>query len=564
MVGEFATASAADVGEAVRAAREAAPAWASTPWQERAAILDRAADLISERRSELAALMAIEVGKTRLEALGDVEESADLIRYYTHQLGEANGFVAPMQRLSPNEETIDVMRPYGVWAVISPFNFPMALVAGPVGAALAAGNTVVSKPSEIGALCGLKVLELFHEAGVPAGALSVLTGPGEIVGAALVDHDGVDGVTFTGSVEVGMGIYRAFASAYPKPVVCEMGGKNPVVVSASADLDAAVEGTARSAYGLAGQKCSAASRAFVDERVADEFVELLAERAGTLVVGDPTRKEPFVGPVIDAAAVERFERAVAEAREARRGARGRRPRHAGRARPRLLPRADRGLGPGRLVALDDGALLPADRGAPRCRARRGDRARERDAVRAHRRVLRSRRGRDRALPRPGRGGRRLRQPAGGRDDGRLARRAAVRRLEGERHERQGRRRPVLPPAVPARAEPDDRRMTSARARVAVERDYAGEADLRLVQGLAAECWRLEGPYVYMTIGDAAWQMYQHLNKLDRVRIRLWLDADGAAVAWAWLWLPNTLVLLTHPQRPRAARRDRARLVRGGR
>ena len=163
--------------------------------------------------------MAIEVGKTRLEALGDVEESADLIRYYTHQLAEADGFVAPMQRLSPNEETIDVMRPYGVWTVISPFNFPMALVAGPVGAALAAGNTVVSKPSEIGALCGLKVLELFHEAGVPAGALNVLTGPGEQVGAALVAHRGVDGVTFTGSVEVGMGIYRGFASAYPKPVV---------------------------------------------------------------------------------------------------------------------------------------------------------------------------------------------------------------------------------------------------------------------------------------------------------------------------------------------------------
>ena len=169
--------------------------------------------------------MAIEVGKTRLEALGDVEESADLIRYYTHQLAEADGFVAPMQRLSPNEETIDVMRPYGVWTVISPFNFPMALVAGPVGAALAAGNTVVSKPSEIGALCGLKVLELFHEAGVPAGALNVLTGPGEQVGAALVAHRGVDGVTFTGSVEVGMGIYRGFASAYPKPVVCEMGGR---------------------------------------------------------------------------------------------------------------------------------------------------------------------------------------------------------------------------------------------------------------------------------------------------------------------------------------------------
>jgi 1-pyrroline-5-carboxylate dehydrogenase len=312
-IGEFAVASQEDVDEAVRAARGAARSWAAAPWQERAAILDRAADLISQHRSELAALMALEVGKTRLEALGDVEESADLIRYYTHQLAEANGFVAPMQRLSPTEETVDVLRPYGVWAVISPFNYPMALVAGPVGAALAAGNTVIAKPSEIGALCGLRVLELFHEAGVPPAALSVLTGPGEIVGAAIVEHRGVEGLTFTGSVDVGMDIYRRFPQAYPKPVVCEMGGKNPVVVAASADLDTAVEGTARSAFGLAGQKCSAASRAYVEEAVADEFFERLTERARTLGVGDPTRKETFVGPVIDAEAVERFERAVDEA-----------------------------------------------------------------------------------------------------------------------------------------------------------------------------------------------------------------------------------------------------------
>jgi 1-pyrroline-5-carboxylate dehydrogenase len=312
-VGEFAVAGQDDVEDAVRAAGEAARGWSGTPWQERAGILDRAADLISERRSELAALMALEVGKTRLEALGDVEESADLIRYYTHQLAEADGFVAPMQRLSPNEETVDVLRPYGVWAVISPFNYPMALVAGPVGAALAAGNTVVAKPSEIGALCGLKVLECFHEAGVPPGALSVLTGPGETVGVALVEHPDVDGLTFTGSVDVGMGIYRRFAREYPKPVLCEMGGKNPVVVAASADLDTAVEGTARSAFGLAGQKCSAASRVYVEDAVADEFLERLAWRAGELVVGDPTRKDVFVGPLIDASAVQRFERAAREA-----------------------------------------------------------------------------------------------------------------------------------------------------------------------------------------------------------------------------------------------------------
>jgi 1-pyrroline-5-carboxylate dehydrogenase len=314
-IGQFAVASRGDVDDAVAAARTAQREWGALAWQERAAVLDRAADLISERRHELGALQALEVGKTRLEALGDVEESADLIRYYTHQLALHDGFVAPMERLSPAEATVDVMRPYGVWGVISPFNYPMALVAGPVGAALAAGNAVVAKVSEIGALSGLEVGRCFHDAGVPAAALAVLTGPGETVGAALVAHDGVDGLTFTGSAEVGLSIHRSFATGWPKPVVCEMGGKNPVVVAASADLEIAVEGTARSAFGLAGQKCSAASRAYVHKAIADEFVEALAAKAGSLVVGDPTRPDVFVGPVIDDRAVARYDAAIAEARE---------------------------------------------------------------------------------------------------------------------------------------------------------------------------------------------------------------------------------------------------------
>src|SRR4029079_17657123 len=134
LIGTFATATDADVRDAVAAARAAAPAWATTPWKERVAILERAADLISERRDGLSALMAMEVGKNRLEALGDVEESADLIRYYCHQMTEHDGFALRRRRRTPVEETSDVMRPYGVWAVISPFNFPMALAAGPIGA----------------------------------------------------------------------------------------------------------------------------------------------------------------------------------------------------------------------------------------------------------------------------------------------------------------------------------------------------------------------------------------------------------------------------------------------
>ena len=282
VVGEFAAATPRDVTDAVTAAGAAGPEWAATPWTERAALLDRAADLISQRRTELAARMAWEVGKSRLEALGDVEESADLIRYYTHAMREHEGFARPMERLVPTEATSDVMRPLGVWAVISPFNYPMALVAGPAGAALVAGNTVVLKPSEVGSLCAHLFYGLLIEAGIPAGVVNLVTGPGETTGAALVADPRVGGLTFTGSSEVGMAIHRSFSTAWPRPAICEMGGKNPVVVAASADLDLAVEGTARSAFGLGGQKCSAASRAFVDNTLVDEFCDRLAARADAI------------------------------------------------------------------------------------------------------------------------------------------------------------------------------------------------------------------------------------------------------------------------------------------
>lgn len=314
VIGRFAAATQKDVRAAVAAARRAAPGWAATPWQDRAVILERAADLISERRAELAALMAMEVGKNRLEALGDVEESADLIRYYCHQMAEHDGFALPMGRLDPVEKTTDVMRPYGVWAVISPFNFPMALSAGPMGAALVAGNTVVLKPSEQGVYTGLKTCEILWEAGVPAGALHVVTGPGETVGHALVTNPDVDGITFTGSYEVGMEIYRTFTQDHPKPTICEMGGKNPVVVSRTADLDVAAQGTARSAFGLSGQKCSAASRAYVEQPVAADFIDRLVAQAEEMTVGDPLGRDTSMGPVVDGDAIARYERAVEEAR----------------------------------------------------------------------------------------------------------------------------------------------------------------------------------------------------------------------------------------------------------
>jgi 1-pyrroline-5-carboxylate dehydrogenase len=308
------TANSLDVDDAVRAAAAAAPRWARTPWPERIAVLRAAADLISERSNELAALMSLEVGKNRLEALGDVEESADLIRYYCQQIEDNDGFTVPMGTLNPDERNTSVLRPYGVWGVISPFNFPMALAAGPAGAALAAGNTVVLKPSPQGSFTALRLYECFRDAGLDPEVLHLVPG-GDGTGAALVGHPLVDGLTFTGSYAVGMSIYRQFAGAYPKPVICEMGGKNPAIVSALADLDVAVAGVARSAFGFSGQKCSACSRVYVQRPVYESFLAKLAEQAGSLVVGEATARDTFVGPVIDAAAVSRFTGTVQHARD---------------------------------------------------------------------------------------------------------------------------------------------------------------------------------------------------------------------------------------------------------
>jgi len=310
-IGEFTIADGDDVDDTIVCARSAQPGWAAMPWQERCEILDRAADLISERSISDGAALAWENGKTRLEAIGEVEETADLIRYYTHAMREHDGFDLPMERFHDLEVTSDVLRPYGVWAVIGPFNYPNALIGGPAGAALVAGNAVIAKPSEVGSLSGHLVCRAFADAGVPRGVLNILTGGGE-VGAALVNHPGVDGVTFTGSSRVGMGILSSFSLAHPKPAICEMGGKNPVVVSASADLDLAVEGTARSAFGFGGQKCSAASRVFVDASVADEFVAKLVARAESIARVSPLEPGGFLSPVVDARAIERFADVVAD------------------------------------------------------------------------------------------------------------------------------------------------------------------------------------------------------------------------------------------------------------
>jgi 1-pyrroline-5-carboxylate dehydrogenase len=314
VLGRFAVAGPADVDRAVTVARETQRGWARLPWRERLTVLRRAAALIRERKYELAALMSLEVGKSRLEAMGDAEESADLIDYYCAQVEDADGFVRPMGRITPVERNTDVLRPYGVFACIAPFNFPLALSAGMSAAALAVGNAVVYKPAEDTPWTGLRLYEVYRDAGLPAGVFNLLVGHREAIGDALWQHPGVDGVVFTGSKAVGMRIHAGLNAGWIKPCLLELGGKNAAIVMPSADLDAAAEGVMRSAFSLQNQKCSATSRVYVHHEVAAPFLERLLERIRAIRIGDPTERDVFFGPVINQRAVDRFERAVAQAR----------------------------------------------------------------------------------------------------------------------------------------------------------------------------------------------------------------------------------------------------------
>ena len=315
VLGRFQAAQHAQVDAAVEAARVGAKEWSATPWQRRVEILRKAAGLIRKRKFDLAALMSMEVGKSRMESMGDAEEAADLIDYYCQQTEDAEGFVRDMNRITAIETNTDILRPYGVFACIAPFNFPLALSTGMSSAALVAGNAVVYKPAQDTPWTGLRLYEVYRDAGVPANAFSFLPCRGSDVGDALTHHAGVDGVVFTGSKDVGLRIYHAMSSRWVKPCLMELGGKNPAIIMPSADLDAAAEGVMRSAFGLQNQKCSACSRVYVHRDVADAFVDKLLARTKEIVIGDPTEEGVFFGPVINERSVAKFEKAVSQARE---------------------------------------------------------------------------------------------------------------------------------------------------------------------------------------------------------------------------------------------------------
>lgn len=295
--------TAAHAHQALAAARKAWPKWAGMRWQDRVKLLEKAADLIEERIFDLGAVMALEVGKNRMESLGDVAETADLIRYSCYQMTKNKGFKVKMgvdPLVGYTATNISVLRPYGVWLVVSPFNFPTALTGGPVGAALVSGNTVVMKPATDTPWIVRLLAECFRDAGLPEGVCNFVTGPGRTIGQALIESPEVDGVTFTGSFDVGMKIFRDYAAGkWVRPAILELGGKNPTIVTKNADLERAATGIVRSAFGLQGQKCSACSRVYIEEPVYNALVDRLVAMTNKLVIGDPTDRPVFLGPVVN-------------------------------------------------------------------------------------------------------------------------------------------------------------------------------------------------------------------------------------------------------------------------
>jgi 1-pyrroline-5-carboxylate dehydrogenase len=303
---------------AIEAAKRSLVVWSNLSWQERVRIMRRAADLIDQRKFDIAAAITYEVGKTRLEALAETSEAIDAIRYYASVVEENSGYMRTLGLGAPGEQSKMFLKPHGVWVVISPFNFPFMLANGMILGALITGNAVVFKPTSEAPLTGLMLYRIYCDAGVQKGAINYVTGSGAEFEEEFTSNPDVAGIAFTGSRDVGMKLYREFLDRqpYPKPIVLEMGSKNPTIVTSSGDLQKAVEGIVRAAFGYGGQKCSATSRVYVQSNVKSQFLDLLIARAKELTVGDPRRNSTFLGPLINETAAKRFVKAVDDARQA--------------------------------------------------------------------------------------------------------------------------------------------------------------------------------------------------------------------------------------------------------
>ncbi len=301
IVGIHQDAGTAEVEPAMQAALKAFETWSRSSLEERTSLIFRAAQIMRERKFELEAWLVFEVGKNYGEADADIAELIDFADFYAMEALRLSKVTAPVQL--PGEHDTFRYIPLGVGAVIPPWNFPAAIMGGMTMAAIVAGNTVILKPSGDSPTIAAKFMEILEEAGLPDGVVNFCPGGGSTFGNAVVEHPKTRFIAFTGSKEVGLHINQRAAVQQPgqkwiKRTILEMGGKDSIVVDADADLDAAVEGVAQAAFGFSGQKCSACSRAIIDERVYDKFLQRLKERVEKISIGDPTLN-PNMGPVVN-------------------------------------------------------------------------------------------------------------------------------------------------------------------------------------------------------------------------------------------------------------------------
>ena len=296
VVAEAPASSAAEAAAACEAAARAFEGWRNTPAPARGQILYRVQRRMEERRQELAEALTREEGKTLSESRGEVQRAINVVEFFAGEARRITGETIPSEL--PHNFCYTVKQPVGPVAIITPWNFPIAIPIWKMAPALVSGDTVVFKPASLTPLTAALLVEIFHEAGLPPGVLNLVYGGGREVGDTIVKHPAIQAVSFTGSNDVGVALY-ATAAARGIKCQCEMGGKNPIVILGDADLDLAVESTVQGAFGSTGQRCTATSRAVVVDSIANEFLERLEARTASLVVGNGLDPKTNVGPSVD-------------------------------------------------------------------------------------------------------------------------------------------------------------------------------------------------------------------------------------------------------------------------
>ena len=310
VLGHMPIGGASHVRKAIAAAKEAFERWSKIDYRERVHVCRIAADIVAERKFELAAWVSYENGKNRYEAIADIDEAIDFLRYYSEEMERNNGFETIMKSAQPNERSKSVMKPYGIWGVIAPFNFPAAIFVGMSTGAIITGNTVVAKPSSNTPIIAWKFAEIFKQAGLPNGVFNLVIGPGSKIGNELVSNKDVAGIVFTGSRDTGFRMAKDFGKTRLKPLIAELGGKNPVIVTETADINNAVDGVLKATFGYSGQKCSACSRVYIHKNVRDEFLRRLVEKTKNLPIGNPLDSNTFVGPLANEDAYRKYQKYI--------------------------------------------------------------------------------------------------------------------------------------------------------------------------------------------------------------------------------------------------------------